>query len=141
MLADFRADAPRAVLGDHWLERGDPRGELVALQLDPTHDPKRVKALVKHDTWLGADLRRVTKLRTYRRGFLDEITLLGSSVADKLGWARAAADPGLATVRRINRGDGSEACLQLFVTSPAMRSLESIPVTTKTLPGLMQFAG
>ena len=63
-------DAPRAVLADALLEREDPRGELIALQLRPElgeAETKRVAALLrKHEKqWLG-ELHRITKLRVQR---------------------------------------------------------------------------
>jgi uncharacterized protein (TIGR02996 family) len=48
-------DAPRHVLADALLERGDPRGELIALQLAATRDPRRERELLEHHaaSWAG----------------------------------------------------------------------------------------
>jgi uncharacterized protein (TIGR02996 family) len=50
-------DAPRAVLADFLMERGDPRGELISLQLaPPPQDHKRSLQLIRKNAkaWIGA---------------------------------------------------------------------------------------
>jgi len=70
--------APRQVLADFLLEREDPRGELIALQLAAEKTPaaiKREQALLKaHVTeWLGPIAPVVTKSSVvFSRGFLSE---------------------------------------------------------------------
>jgi len=127
-------DAPREVLADALLEREDPRGELIALQLrEPTADDavRRVATLIrKHEKeWLG-DLARVTKVRVWRRGFLEQAELQGHAVADEETWQRASIDRSLATVRALFKGRGTVELYRMFVLSPAMRSLREITVPT-----------
>lgn len=128
-------DAPRAVLADHWLEQGDPRGRFVALQLQPSaKNDKAARALLKeHEAeWLG-DLALVTKKRVFRRGFLSELSLHKNAVATPAAWAAAARAPALATVERIDSTSGNAANYLRFVTSPAARSLRSIDVFSKPM--------
>ena len=67
-------DGPRHVLADALIERADPRGELIALQL--AGDAGRAARLIKQHwrAWLG-DLALVLTRRgsAYRRGMLDEV--------------------------------------------------------------------
>jgi len=129
-LANPDDDAPRLVYADALLERADPRGELIQLQLraeqapPPEADVKRAAAIQrKHEkAWLG-DLTRITKLRVFRRGFLDECMLLQGAAAEPAIWKAAAADPRLATVRTLHKGSASEDLYRSFVLSPAARSL------------------
>ena len=78
-------DTPRAVLGDLLLERGDPRGELIALDLLPSPTPeqrKRKNALLRAHgkSWFPAALHRiVNRDAKYERGFLAS----GQLVADR----------------------------------------------------------
>lgn len=108
-------DARRLVLADWWTERGDPRGELVALQLEreglTSDDPRRRELLAREDElleahgarWLGpmAELARVR----FRRGFVEELTLLEAEGLDALG-AFCAREPvtrlTVATARRVD---------------------------------------
>lgn len=131
-------DGPRAVLGDLWTERGDPRGELVSLQLALAHgragdaEDKQARAIVRaHDkAWLG-DLALVTKSRVFSRGFLDAFELLQNSAADAEVWENAARHPGLGTVREITKGKANETHYRRFVFSPAASALRSLVVISK----------
>lgn len=129
-------DAPRAVLADRWLEAGDPRGELVTLQLRPSPTPAdhdRIKAIVWFDRdWLG-DLAVVTRSRVYSRGFLDEIALSPPLASTPERWAAATRDPRLGTVRRLRCGAGTELHYRSFLFSPAMRNLEDAEVHSLAL--------
>ncbi len=84
-------DAPRAVYADFLMERGDPRGELVAIQLRGDADDaarRRARALLaKHGKeWLGPLERLLDKQgREVRRGFLARGTLRLKSSDAKLG--------------------------------------------------------
>lgn len=131
-------DAPREVIADLWLERQDPRGELVTLQLraargtaTPAHD-KTIRALLReHEkAWLE-DIALVTKNRVFRRGFLEEIELVQNAAADPKVWESAPLDPRLGTVRTIRKGKANEAHYRRFVFSPAMRSLREVTVVSK----------
>jgi uncharacterized protein (TIGR02996 family) len=130
-------DGPRVVLADALLERGDPRGEFISLQLSSTLDDtqrKRAAALLRqHEKdWLG-DLATVTKQRVWRRGFLEEAELARNASADTATWKRAAGDPRLATLRRLAKGASNEAHYEAFVLSPAMRALRDLEVRTAGL--------
>ena len=76
-------DDPRHILADYLVERGDPRGELIALQLQPKLKPaerKRMKELLKAHgrEWLGAIEPAIGKFE-YRRGFVAEVNLFWRS--------------------------------------------------------------
>jgi uncharacterized protein (TIGR02996 family) len=136
-LAHPADDAPRLVYADALLEQSDAataaRGELIQLQLSGG-DAARVASLQrKHEKeWLG-DITRVTKLRVFRRGFLDEAELLQGAAADAATWKRVAADPRLATLRVLHKGSASEELYGTFVMSSALRSLCDIEVPSNKL--------
>jgi hypothetical protein len=136
VMRDLEDDAPRAVIADRWLEVGDPRGELVTLQLrgSPTaKELERVKAIVWYDReWLG-DLAVVTRSRVYERGFLAAIALSPEAAATPARWAAAARDPQLGTVRRLAIGAANEANYRAFLFSPAMRNLEEAEIPSLAL--------
>jgi uncharacterized protein (TIGR02996 family) len=133
-------DAPREVLADALLEREDPRGEFIQLQLrdargelDETERKRMAQIQRKHEkAWLG-DLTRVTKLRVFRRGFVDEAELLQGAAADPATWKRVAADPIVGTIRTLDKGSASEELYSSFVFSPAMRLLRDIDVTSAAM--------
>lgn len=101
------ADGPRLVYADHLLEAGDPRGELIALQLaaergDVTRDQKkREKELLKTwgQRWLGdlAPVLNKTGL-VYRRGFLFGCVFKPNNGAQV---ERLIGHPAWSTVRHI----------------------------------------
>jgi len=157
VLESFEDDAPREVIADYWLERGDPRGTFVTTQLrmsrsdgEPaedddalyqkgtiatpgtTDDHKTIRALLrKHEkTWLS-ELALVTKTRIWRRGFLDEVELLQNAAADPKTWEAAAASPLLRTLRVIHKGKANEAHYRSFLFSPMMRSLREMTIVSK----------
>jgi uncharacterized protein (TIGR02996 family) len=87
------SDPPRAVLADHLLEQGDPRGEFITLQLAKLRGPlshsagRREKQLLDahEQTWLGPLAHVVMPLTTeWERGFLDsaQARLHGETVGD-----------------------------------------------------------
>lgn len=132
--ADPDDDGVREVLADRWLERGDPRGELVTLQLKDVRgtatpaDRKRIASLVrKHDReWLGV-LAAVTKNRRWERGFLDEIELLANSVTSMATWVETPQDPALRTVRTILKGKANEAHFRrLVMAAPNLREVSAV---------------
>ena len=97
-------DARRAVLADALEEAGDPRGELIHLQLRGPLPPKlerQVKKLVREHgkAWLGPLEPYVeARDRVFARGFLEECTL---RIRTKQARARAEALPEWATVRTV----------------------------------------
>jgi uncharacterized protein (TIGR02996 family) len=86
ILADPREDTPRLIYADWLEEHGDPRGEFIRIQCwlaakaegDPYRDEletRERRLLVEHEAdWLGS-LHSLLKRWTFRRGFLEELTL------------------------------------------------------------------
>lgn len=122
----------RQVLADLLLERGDPRGEFISLQLADA-SPKRQKQLLKahREAWLGK-LVSVVDLKAdppvFEGGFVSELTVKG---VRKGQFLLASDAPEWATVRRVRRG------LQAF--SRSMVGLEDTgPVRLEALRGLVR---
>ncbi len=120
-------DAPRLVLADALLERGDPRGELIALQLrgDRHSDKlstKREKELL--DThgkqWLGELAPVVMAGYTFARGFLAECRI-DTRHLDRV--QKLAGHPAWATVRSL-------AGSALIGLHPVMRGLRRLSFTS-----------
>lgn len=67
-----RDDAPRRVYADWLLEREDPRGEFINLQLASPSDPKRENKLLKAHgkKWLGPFQLKVLRKPVFKRGFV-----------------------------------------------------------------------
>jgi uncharacterized protein (TIGR02996 family) len=137
------ADDARLVLADALLADGDPRGELIALQLaDPRSDRQldRIEQLVREygKHWLGP-LREITFRARFQRGFLARIELNGRWTATERGWAQHVVDPTLATVEDLIPGRSVGPIYARFLTSPAMTALRRIEVfDTPTLDALRQ---
>lgn len=122
-------DGPRVVLSDLLLERGDPRGEFIALQLargddDPPSD--REQALLKQHgkAWLGSLAPVLTWGRGYantqfRRGFVAVADVM-LSVGKKLEPLRH--DPAWATIEHLEGWFDPE----LLATAP-LRALREMP--------------
>lgn len=126
-------DAPREVLSDFLQERGDPRGEFIALQLREARglashdDTARAQALAKAHgkTWLGK-LRPITYRAEMRRGFLHRLELQGSWASK--AWATLANDESLATVEELGRGQAVTKLVIPFLRSQAMRNQRVVEV-------------
>jgi uncharacterized protein (TIGR02996 family) len=126
------ADDARLVLADALLAHGDPRGELIALQLaDPRNDRQldRIEQLLREygKHWLGT-VREITFRARFQRGFLARLELNGRWTATERGWAQHVADPTLATVEDLIPGRSVGAIYARFLTSPAMTALRRIEV-------------
>ncbi len=90
--ADPEADGPRAVLSDFLLEQADPRGELIALQLQKQQAPlsafaaRREKQLLhaNRSKWLGPLTKLLVGEEKWDRGFLSEawVKLPGDAQCD-----------------------------------------------------------
>jgi len=113
-------DGPREVFADWLLERGDPRGELITLQLARARDPvaptvaemikrERVLLVEHHRAWMG-ELEPVVSKNAYvfERGFLSRA---------EVPWRKLAATPALmthpawATVREYKlASEGEKLC-------------------------------
>ena len=129
---DPRDSARRQVLADVLLERGDPRGEFISLQLAHA-SPKRQRTLINTHgrAWLGA-LADILDLKeeppVFEDGFVAEVSIKHVRQAQFL---LAGDAPEWATVRRVRRG------LQRF--SKAMVGLEhSGPVKLEALKALVR---
>ncbi len=108
LLADiYRApadDGPRAVYADWLLERGDPRAELIALQLAPISPYDRVAQIVRtHEGELLGSLAPYVRSPTFARGFVARCTVVDGAVPPP--------DPAWATVTEITGGlPATDAC-------------------------------
>jgi len=115
-------DAPRLVYADALLERGDPRGELINLQLttgDEDREARRraselLQAHGKH--WLGSLAPVVRAGYVFARGFLSECRVDNRHL-DRV--RKVAGHPAWATVRSIS---GSAT----IALDPVMRSLREL---------------
>ncbi|MBX2798683.1 MAG: TIGR02996 domain-containing protein [Myxococcales bacterium] len=121
VVADLRDDGPRAVLADWLTEQADPRGELIRLQLDPSADPKRLRALL--DAHWAAAVGRIHSViarhgSVVERGFLTEAEVWFQD-SEELG--RVLDDPSWATVERLHFLGTDTQLLH-----PAMRQLRRV---------------
>ena len=110
-------DAPRSVLADALAERGDPRGEMIALQLDVRGggDSRAAKLLKRYrDDWLG-DLGRVIATDAeYRRGFLHAIRV-GRPTTPAWAYARVRGHRELCAVDTVRAHLASATDFAAFV--------------------------
>jgi uncharacterized protein (TIGR02996 family) len=119
---DPASDAPRLVYADYLQQENDPRGELIALQLQPQltrTQEQRVKALLRDKRnlarWLGP-LVAVVHDPVFARGFLQACTVkLANAKHHEL-----LADPAWATVETIRTSEAAVAA------GPTMRSLRHV---------------
>lgn len=125
--ADPVADSPRLVLADLLLQRGDPRGELIALQLargDGEPTKRELSLLGKHGrAWLGrlapvVSWRRRHSRTAFRRGFLAvaDIMLTADKKLEPL-----LGEPEWTTVEQLTGGWDTD----LLLAAP-LRGLRSI---------------
>lgn len=137
--ADPENDEPRLVFADWLLERGEPQGEFILLQLKEAeeglsrHERQHMSGLIEqhHRDWLG-NLQHVllhpdkeTKL-VFRRGLLDECELPGHYGSRK--WGRevllSMGDPRWGTVRTIRNCGGKEQVA--LVNDPCLSNLREL---------------
>ncbi|MBA3501632.1 MAG: TIGR02996 domain-containing protein, partial [Deltaproteobacteria bacterium] len=125
-------DGVRLVYADWLQERGDPRGEFIALQLakrnrEPSAEQERREAALwskHHAKWLG-DMARYIKMSdcTFERGFLVRCIVQYRAARDR---DRAVGAAGWATVESVTNGDA-------LLLHPVMRSLREVRgVSTRT---------
>jgi uncharacterized protein (TIGR02996 family) len=111
-------DHVRQVLSDALVLIGDPRGELIQLQLHPSADLERraMQLIQRHGlTWLGG-LRGAVVPLAYERGFLARCMVVTEDVVSVAGcdeWS---------TVHTIELSSGSRG----FVLHPVMRALRRL---------------
>lgn len=133
VLADPGDAALRAVWADALQERGDPRGELIALQLQPppltAAQDKRLRSLIaKHRVeWLG-ELDPIVQRReglVFDRGVLAECQIQVKSVP---ALARAIGSPLWSTLRQIWFCDkfAWDPRIVPLLVHPVLRELRSI---------------
>jgi uncharacterized protein (TIGR02996 family) len=114
VLGDPASEAPRMVYMDWLQQRGDPRGEVMALAADHERAVKLVKQHGK--AWLGS-LAAVVSEPEFERGFLSACTV---KLASQKQRDELLQHPLWATVKRI-------ACTErIVVESPAMKSLRAV---------------
>ncbi|MEP6866463.1 MAG: TIGR02996 domain-containing protein [Deltaproteobacteria bacterium] len=108
-------DGPREVFADWLIEQGDPRGELIALQIarargtaGPDGIKRERKLLAEHArTWLGA-LSPVVKNVVFERGFLGRAEIMWRRLAER---PELMTHPAWATVREYKlAADGERSC-------------------------------
>jgi uncharacterized protein (TIGR02996 family) len=128
-------DAVHAVLADVLQAAGDPRGELIALQLlaargNRDRDVRIHELLARHAAeWLGT-LCGVTRASRFDRGFPRQIELASAAgwPPEDARWTAALADPALATVDTLVPGTVGGGLYKRFAVSSAMRNLRAIEV-------------
>ncbi len=125
VLADPASDAPRLVYADWLQQQTDPRGELIALQLQANRTPaqdERIAKLVGNKPnvtkWLGP-LAAVVKEPVFARGFLDACAV---ELTTKKHREELLRDPLWATVTRVR-------CSERVVveTLPNLRAVSGLP--------------
>lgn len=123
-------EAARGIYADVLIERGEARGEFIALQLDGSDKAlKRANELLKKHSaeWLGP-LHFALRRMVFERGFLVEAELSPGADATPEMWSAAARDAQLATVRRLRKGRGSTEHLYDFYGGGALRALRVLEV-------------
>jgi uncharacterized protein (TIGR02996 family) len=132
-------DARKQVLADVLLERGDPRGEFISLQLSNTGTRRQQSLLAHHrDEWLGP-LHDVLELKRdkplFQKGFLSALTVKASL---KRSQFQLVADaPEWATVKRVRSGLPALSRAMKSLEHPGPMSLEALKRWTRddfTLP-------
>lgn len=133
-------DAERLVLSDELLERGDPRGEFIALQLraeagdlDAVGQRRMASLLRAHRaSWLGA-LAPVATYTEFRRGALYRMALARNAVTSSPRWMEAAQSPALRTLEVLDKHRGNFEHFLSFVNSPMTVNLRRIEVINAKL--------
>jgi uncharacterized protein (TIGR02996 family) len=131
--ADPDDEGTLAVLADALQLAGDPRGEVIALQLAPgDDDPAQAEQLGRliascGAAWLGP-LTQVTGAASFELGAVRRLELASERKAHHDSWDALTADPALATVRDLLPGNVDSDVYARFITSQAMRSLARIEI-------------
>jgi uncharacterized protein (TIGR02996 family) len=125
--ADPSDDSARAVLADLLTERGDPRGELIALQLARYGTDKRRSAQEKKlldtwgRTWLGTIEPAVMKSGVeFERGFVAHVrtTKLASRVKGAIEWSTVTSVDASESSGYVGGGE--------FLVEPVMKNLRHV---------------
>jgi uncharacterized protein (TIGR02996 family) len=125
-------DEPRRVLADALQAVGDPRGELIALQLMPGDDESRLRRIDQMVKACGADwlgqLAEIAYRVQFARGFLAKLELKKTLPTY---FHQLVEHPMLATVEELIPGEEQGARYAELVASPALRALRRIEVHGK----------
>lgn len=128
---DLASDASRMVLADRLIELGDPRGEMMALQLararagtPPT--PHERALIAQHGRAWAQPLTRCLVAYEFRRGFLAAATVDDRSMIEPALYEH----PAWATVEDLETGNAS------LLASPALRSLRRVAIPSERLEEL-----
>lgn len=138
----------RAVFADWLLERGDPRGEFIVLQLKDNPSPAERKRerelyLLHAWSWLPHALRELVVQGThqFRQGVLAGCRIADASAA-KIGAARL--DPQWATVKALGNAPYEliDQCPSLeALTDCSSQVLDDLVLFRKPRPGLRELSG
>lgn len=126
-------DDVRGVLADVLQAAGDPRGELISLQLlaargNRDRDERIAELLREHaSAWLGS-LRDCASACCFDRGFPSRLALGIAWRDDDPRWPALLAEPALATVEDLVRGGSTAAAYAKLVKSGAMTNLRRVYV-------------
>lgn len=115
-----------AVYADRLQQAGDPRGELIALQLGGTAaQARKARSLIKthRTTWLGPLDEVFTKVE-FRRGFPYSAKVRKRSASDHGVFRAAAADPRLKTLRILEAGTSWPHLYARLLASPHLRATQ-----------------
>src|SRR5512140_4286 len=138
VIASPSDDGARAVLADLLQAAGDPRGELISLQLLTGEDAvavdrqDRIQLLLRSHLaeWLGP-LRDVARAARFDRGFLAALEFDAKWPAGSRQWKRPLANRTLMTVTELPHplspvADTPGALYARFMTSPVMSALRRV---------------
>ncbi len=116
-------DAPRSIYADWLLQRGDPRGELIALQLAG----RDATALIEQHrfAWLCDDRLPLTNDAAFVRGFVEELAL---QVFEPEPLAALLAAPAIACLTRLDMSFSrfGDRILAQLATSPRLGRLRRL---------------
>jgi uncharacterized protein (TIGR02996 family) len=127
-------DTAKQIYADALLERHQPRGEFISLQLldrPSVEAEKRVRVLLNaHEhVWLGP-LALVLRNTYFKRGFLHSAELERQAVADGDTWIAAAQHEALSTLTSFKKGYGNDAHFLMFLQSKHTRHVQEIDVSS-----------
>lgn len=127
ILASPDDDAPRRVLADLLADRGDPRGEFIAVQLELARAPtaalkEQSAALLREHGRAWAPIDPQDAAVTFARGFVEHVQVFASSVLEPLS-SLCATEP-VTQVRFVSRRRFEMESLTLAPWLARLRTLE-----------------